>query len=222
MSGERIGSGPWARLFATSVVPDEGSSLAERARELVRAGAVADLLVEQGMLSAVVEGCRASISAEPVPPRIWAAASRSSRGLQPAVDGREQSVRLLHAMSIDWEEPLVPRARALGRECSCDPAGACVHVAALGYAVAAEIDRDPSTLLRWRGCVSTPTVPVVTVAKPVPVGDLWTATAPPAPRPPRPLPVGAVLKRLGPSGIRASGDDLAELLQRAYAAFGRT
>jgi hypothetical protein len=221
VNGERIGRGPWARLFATSVVPDEGSSLAERARALLRAGAVEDLRIEQGILSGVVEGCRATLLADPVPPRIWAAASRSARGLQPAVDGREQSVRLAHAMSTDWEEPLVPRARSIGRECSCDPEGACVHVAALGFAVAAEIDRDPSTLLRWRGCVSAPPVHVVTAAKPVPVGDLWSAAAPPPPRPPRPLPVGAVLKRLGPSGIRAGGEDLAELLQRAYAAFSR-
>ena len=219
--GERIGRGPWARLFATSVVPDESSSLAERARELLRAGAVEDLRVEQGTLSAVVEGCHTRLSAEPVPPRIWAAASRSARGLQPAVDGREQSVRLAHAMSTDWEEPLVPRARTIGRACSCDADGACVHVAALGYAVATEIDRDPSTLLRWRGCVSAPAVPVVITAKPVPAGDLWSAAAPPSPRAPRPLPVGAVLKRLGPSGIRVGGDDLAGVLQRAYASFAR-
>jgi uncharacterized Zn finger protein len=218
----RIGRGPWARLFATSVVPDEGSSLAERARELLRGGLVEDLRVEQGVLSAVVEGCRASLSAEPVPPRIWAAASRSARGLQPAVDGREQSVRLAHAMSTDWEEPLVPRARAIERECSCHLDGACVHVAALGFAVAEEIDRDPSTLLRWRGCVSVPLVPVVAAAKPVPSGDLWSAASPPAQLPPRPLPVGAVLKRLGPSGIRVGGNDLTDVLQRAYAAFARS
>jgi hypothetical protein len=31
--------------------------------------------------------------------------------------------------------------------------------------------------------------------------------------------VGAVLKRLGPSGLRLRGDDLATVLQRAYDAF---
>jgi hypothetical protein len=38
----------------------------------------------------------------------------------------------------------------------------------------------------------------------------------------RPLPTGAVLKRLGPSGLRLGGTDLAELLQRAYASFACT
>jgi len=217
---ERIGRGPWARLFATAVVPDEGSSLAERARELARSGAVEDLRVEQGTLSATVDGCRASIASEPVPPRIWAAASRSARGLQPAVEGREQSLRLEHAMSSDWEEPLVPRSRNLRRECSCDDGGVCEHVAALGYAFAAEIDRDPSALLRWRGCVASPEAPVEpAVARSEPRGDLWSGSPAPPRRPPRPLPVGAVLKRLGPSGIRAGGDDLVDVLQRAYASF---
>ena len=220
MSGERIGRGPWARLFATAVVPDEGSSLAERARELVRSGAVEELTVEQGTLSAVVDGCRATIAADAVPPRIWAAASRSARGLQPAVEGREQSVRLEHALSTDWDEPLVPRPRALRQACSCDE-GACVHVAALGYAVAQEIDRDPSTLLRWRGCVAAPVVAAAEPARSVPLGELWEAGPVPAARPPRPLPVAAVLKRLGPSGIRAGGDDLVDVLQRAYASFSR-
>jgi len=221
MNEERIGRGPWARLFATAVVPDEGSSLAERARELVRSGAVENLTVEQGTLSANVDGCRATISAVPVPPRIWAAASRSARGLQPAVEGREQSLRLEHAMSSDWDEPLVPRTRDLTRDCSCDSGGACVHVAALGYAVAREIDADPSTLLRWRGCVAAPIEAVVAAPTPEPIahGDLWSASPAPARGAPRPLPVGAVLKRLGRSGIRVGGAELEDVLQRAYASF---
>ena len=37
--------------------------------------------------------------------------------------------------------------------------------------------------------------------------------------PARPLPVGAVVKRLGRSGIRVGSEDLAVALERAYAAF---
>ena len=40
MSGERIGRGPWARLLASTIVGDEGSSRAEHGRRLVRDGAV--------------------------------------------------------------------------------------------------------------------------------------------------------------------------------------
>ena len=36
--GMSLGKGPWARLFATAVVPDESSSVAEHGRRLVRVG----------------------------------------------------------------------------------------------------------------------------------------------------------------------------------------
>ena len=80
--------------------------------------------------------------------------TRYARGkppLEEAVEGRAQSVHLEHLMNIDWEEPLVPPARALVRSCTCDEEG-CAHVAALAYAFADELDRDPSLLLRLRGC----------------------------------------------------------------------
>jgi uncharacterized Zn finger protein len=221
---ERIGKGPWARLLASSVLPDEGSSLAERGRALVRQGAVRDLVVTTGAVTGRVGDCDVTIGAEPVPPRIWAAMTRSARGngrLEAAVEGREQSVHLEYLMTADWEQPLVPPTTALARQCACGRAGGCEHVAALAYALAQEIDRDPSILLRWRGCEAAQeeAEPAVADAPAVIPEDAWEAGPLPAPRPLRPLPTGAVLKRLGPSGLRVGGTDLAELLQRAYASF---
>jgi uncharacterized Zn finger protein len=231
---ERPGHGPWARLLASAVVRDEGSAVAERARAIVREGAVGTVEVTQGTLSASVNGCSVSITAKPVPPRIWAAMTRFARGNRPveeAVAGRLQSVHLDHVMIEDWSEPLVPRSYELGRTCSCDSDGElCEHVAALAYAFANEIDGDPSLLLRWRGCVAThPEVPAEAeiAAAPEPAPDLtdddpWRAGPLPDPRPLRPLPVGAVLKRLGPSGLTLRGEDLAVVLQRAYASFAES
>lgn len=224
MSVERIGRGPWARLFASAVVADESSSLAERGRTLVVAGEVEELEIAAGEASARVGSCRVHVSAEPVSPRIWTAVARFARGnrrLEAGVSGREQSVHLEHLLTVDWEAPLVPRRDAIGRECTCDPGGLCEHVAALAYAVAQEIDRDPSVLLHWRGCgqAEAEAEPEPEVAAPVPTGDLWLAGTLPPPRPLRPLPVSAVLKRLGPSGVRVGGNDLAEVLERAYAGF---
>lgn len=221
---ERIGKGPWARLLASAVLPDEGSWLAERGRALVRLGAVRDLVVTTGAVTGRVGDCDVTIGAEPVPPRIWAAMTRSARGnglFEAAVEGREQSVHLEYLMTADWEQPLVPRTTALARHCACGRAGGCEHLAALAYAFAQEIDRDPSILLRWRGCVAAQeeAEPAVADARPVIPEDAWEAGPLPAPRPLRPLPTGAVLKRLGPSGLRVGGTDLAELLQRAYASF---
>ena len=90
--GERIGRGPWARWFATSVVPDEGSPRAERGRILARTGHVHTVEVNEGTISASVTGSvggeyRVSLSAEPVAPRIWAAVAGSVRGRAlPVVD----------------------------------------------------------------------------------------------------------------------------------------
>jgi hypothetical protein len=214
-------------------VRDEGSAVAERARTLVREGAVGTVEVSEGTLSARVNGCSVAITAKPVPPQVWTAMTRFARGNRPveeAVAGRLQSVHLDHVMIEDWSEALVPRAYELGRTCSCDIEGeVCEHVAALGYAVANGIDADPSLLLRWRGCVAAPESPAAaaTVATPGPVTDLtdddpWRAGVLPEPRPLRPLPVGAVLKRLGPSGLKLRGEDLAEVLQRAYASFAES
>jgi uncharacterized Zn finger protein len=229
---DRIGQGPWSRLFASAVVGDEGSSTAERGRALARDGSVHTVEVAEGLVSAVVENgsaCRVKIAAQPMPPRIWAAVSRSARGapqLEAAVEGRAQSVHLEHVLSVDWEEPLVPTGAALTAECSCDAAGRCVHVVALAYVLADRIDREPSLLLRWRGCTAREETPAWLEPDPdaepvvLAVGDdVWRAGPLPEPRPVRPLPPAAVLKRLGPSGIPVGAQDLAEVLERAYASF---
>jgi hypothetical protein len=90
----------------------------------------------------------------------------------------------------------------------------CKHVAAVAFVVADAVDSDPSLLLRWRGC--EPVAPPAARS-----GDPWLAGALPLPRPVRALPPGAVVKRLGRSGIRVGGRDLAEALEPAYRAFAR-
>ena len=198
---ERIGQGPWSRLFASAAVADESSASAERGRTLARGGNVHTVAVVEGLITGRVEedGIEQAveITAAPVPPRIWAAASRSARSnpqIEAAVAGRAQSVQLEHVLAVDWEEPLVPATRALGRSCTCGRP-ACEHVAALAYVVADRIDSEPSLLLRWRGCVERDE-PETTAAEPDPVAagdEIWEAPAPPELGPPRPLPTAAVL-----------------------------
>ena len=226
MSVQRSGRGPWARLLASTIVGDEGSSRAELGRRLVRDGEVRSIRIETGEMGAVVDGETVAIATDRLPPRIWAAISSFARGNRPleaAIAGREQSVHLEHLLTVDWDAPLVPRREAIVRSCSCALGGECEHVAALAYAVAAELDREPALLLRWRGCGDGEVVEeprAEPIVEPAFVGDPWCGGELPAARPPRPLPAGAVLKRLGPSGLRAGGRDLTEVLQRAYAVFG--
>ena len=135
-------------------------------------------------------------------------------------------MHLEHLLLEDWSEPLVPRPYELGRACSCESDETpCEHVAALAFAVADAIDADPSLLLRWRGCAGEPgeEAPIERVPAQPAVDlrgdDPWQGGTFPELAPPRPLPVGAVLKRLGPSGLELRGEDLAAVLERAYVSF---
>lgn len=230
---DRIGRGPWARLLATAGVPDESTARAERGRMLARNGHVHTVTVAPGRIAARVIGSGdaeydVALTSTAVPPRTWAAVSRSPRArplIAAALREKAQSVHLQHEMLVDWEEPLVPPARALHRSCTCpdaDFSGACKHVAAVAYVIADAVDRDPSLLLRWRGClpVADPAEPASTPEpRVVPSPDRWETGPLPELRPARTLPVGAVLKRLGRSGIPVGDAELVDALRPAYAAF---
>jgi len=229
---DRIGRGPWARWLATSVVPDEGSPRAERGRILARTGHVHSVTITEGAITAEVIGSggaeyRVGLAADPVPPRVWAAVIGSPRGrtlFEAAAAGRDQSLQLEHAMTVDWDEPLIPPSRSVRRSCTCpdaDYSGACKHVNALAYVVADAIDTDPSLLLEWRGCTAEP-AGERPPAPAEPAGDPWAAGPLPPLGPPRALPVGSVLKRLGESGLVVDGVDLRDALEPAYAAFARS
>jgi uncharacterized Zn finger protein len=228
---DRIGHGPWARLFVAAAIGNEGSSTAERGRALARGGNVHSVRVGPGKLNASVVGgggteCVVTFTADAIAPRVWAAVALSSRRnerLAVAIEGREQSVHLEHLMRFDWDEPLIP-ANGFVRRCTCDNEVACEHVAALAYVVADLIDGNPSLLLTWRGCGATeasdtPARPVLESVTPVSRGDgPWQAGPLPVPRSPRPLPIGAVLMCLGPSELTVGGSDLVDTLRRAYSA----
>jgi hypothetical protein len=223
---DRIGVGPWARLVASAIVPDEGSARAERGRQVARAGAVADVTVGPGAIRARVRGSSGSdyavsLESAVLPSAVWQRAARDARvrtPLQEGVEGSAQSVHLAHYLETEQGEPLVPPTRRIRTSCSCpgrEFASVCKHVAALAFVIADAIDADPSLLLRWRGL--EPVVPPASRS-----GDPWRAGDLPAPRPVRELPPGAVVKRLGRSGIRVGGRDLADALEPAYRAFARS
>jgi uncharacterized Zn finger protein len=229
---DRIGHGPWARLFVAAAIGNEGSSVAERGRALARGGNVHSVRASAGVLTASVVGndgteCVVTFTADPIPRRVWDAVRLSSRRnerLAAAIEGREQSVHLEHLMRFDWDDPLVP-TKELVRGCTCDGAATCEHLAALTYVVADLIDGDPSLLLEWRGCGAdeapeTPDHPELESVSPISRGDgPWQAHRLPPTRRRRPLPSAAVLMCLGPSDLTVGGSDLSEALRRAYSSF---
>ena len=192
--------GPWARHLAAAVAGEETPSQA----------AVSALRVETGAIFAHVDGCTVTLLAPLVPAGVWTAVVRFARNratLQAGVEGRAQSDQLEHLLAEDWEEPLVPEPASIARVCTCDARGGCEHVAAVGHAVADAVDRDPSLLLRWRGCLDGAS------------GDPWRGGPLPEIGPARSWPAGTILMRLGESGIRSEDRDLAEILRRAYDVF---
>jgi hypothetical protein len=195
--------GPWARHFEAAVVGGGEPSEAP----------VSEVRVEPGAIFGEVEGCSVTLLARLIAPGVWTAVVRFARNraaLQAGVEARTQSEQLEHLLAEDWEEPLVPEAASIARVCTWDARGACEHVAAVGHAVADAIDRDPSLLLRWRGCVEDAAT----------AGDPWRGGAAlPEIGPARAWPAGTILMRLGESGIRSEDADVAEVLRRAYAAF---
>jgi hypothetical protein len=123
-------------------------------------------------------------------------------------------------MRFEWDEPLIPGLR---HSCTCDGDATCEHVVAVAYVVADQIDQDPLLLLRWRGCEAVAESEPELEPVAAPAGDEpWEAGTLPPSRPLRPLPAGAVLKSLGPSGIRAGFGELEGILQRAYESFARS
>jgi hypothetical protein len=197
-------AGPWARHFAAAVAGDEPRPSA----------AVSEVRVEAGAIFGKVERCSVTLLAPLIPAGVWTAVVRFARtraALQAGVEARTQSEQLEHLLAEDWEEPLVPEPASIARVCTCDARGDCEHVAALGYAVADAIDGDPSLLLRWRGCLED--------ADAAAARDPWRGGLLPEIDEPRAWPAGTILMRLGESGIRAEGGDMAEVLRRAYAAF---
>jgi hypothetical protein len=157
-------------------------------------GTVTELRVEPSLITAKVDGRPVTLSAPPIAPGVWAAVSA-------AVTPGRQSLELAHLLEHTWEEPLVPAEVVR--------VGADAAVAAVAHAVAEAIDRDPATLLRWRGYGAA-----------VADDDPWRGSElPPLPAPAR-RPPESVPKRFGASGIATADGDLVEVLVRAYRAFG--
>jgi uncharacterized Zn finger protein len=182
---------------------------------------VHDLMVDVGLIRAQVGECTVTLTADPVPRRIWEAMVRFARGrgpLEEAVAGRIQSVHLEHLMAEDWEEPLIPRSRSITRGCSCDAADACDHIVAVTYALTDRVEGDPAVLLRWRGCIddAAAVVPQSAGREEQRPADPWSGGGLPEPGAVRLLAPGAVLKRLGASDVRVADQDLAEVLAAAY------
>jgi hypothetical protein len=155
---------------------------------------ISELHIESSLITARVDGRPVTLSAQPIPPGVWAAIASQ-------VTPDRQSLELAQLLEHTWEEPLVPQELVR--------VGAEEDVAAVAGAVADEIERDPSVLLRFRGYAAASTE----------ADEAWQGGDLP-PLPPRARrPPDSVPKRFGASGIQTADGELVEVLVRAYRAF---
>jgi hypothetical protein len=177
--------GPWAKAFLDAMSAAHASETS----------GVTELRIDPSLISARVGGRQVTLSAPPIPPGIWAAVDGS-------VTPDRQTEQLAQLLDHTWDEPLVPPEIVR--------IGADADVAAVARAVAAAIEDEPASLLRWRG-YHTDTAPA---------GDAWRGGPLPELPPPARRPPDSVPKRFGASGIVTPDGDLVEIVVRAYAAFG--
>ena len=180
-------SGPWARAFLAALPDGVGHQEVS--------DTVSGLRIESSLITARVDGRQVTLSAQPIPPGVWAAIAAQ-------VTPDRQSLELTQLLEHIWEEPLVPEELVR--------IGADEDVAAVAGAVAAEIERDPSALLRFRGYA----------ARPASDDEAWQGGELPPLPPPARRPPDSVPKRFGASGIQTADGELVEVLVRAYRAFG--
>ena len=131
-----------------------------RGRAYARTGRVLDIEIAPGVVRAHVDGSpgrpyRVEIAVEPFPDAVWdrviGSLARQAIYVAKMLAG-DLPAEIVHLCEIA-EAPLFPdHPDEITMRCSCPEwAVPCKHVAAVHYALAAELDRDPFLLFRLRG-----------------------------------------------------------------------
>lgn len=150
----------WSKRFVDVLDAYGLGTRMQRGRRYARSGQVLTLQVTPGLLSAQVQGSRATpylVSVQPPPVRSGAwdrvgDALRSHVGLVARLMAGEVPPEL-DGIAADAGIDLLPvRWKDLTTHCSCpDWESPCKHLAAVLYVFADQLDRDPWLLLAWRG-----------------------------------------------------------------------
>lgn len=130
-----------------------------RGRSYVRHGAVLDLKIDSGQVTALVQGSTSKpykvvISIKGITPSNWKEVKQQCEGqlssLQDLLAGKFP--KALADIFFNQKKGLFPNPQAISFDCSCpDWASMCKHVAAVLYGVGARFDEDPSLFFTLRG-----------------------------------------------------------------------
>lgn len=130
-----------------------------RGRSYVRHGAVLDLKIDVGQVTALVQGSTSKpykvvIDIKGITQTNWQEIKKQCEGqlssLQDLLGGKFP--KALADIFFNQEKGLFPKPQAISFDCSCpDWASMCKHVAAALYGVGARFDEDPSLFFTLRG-----------------------------------------------------------------------
>ena len=123
-----------------------------RGSSYVRNGAVLDLKIDQGKITAQVQGSRSKpykidIEIQPLSGKTWEIITKECEGkiesLQELIEGRFP--KALEELFTAKGKGLFPSPKEISLNCSCpDWANMCKHVAAVLYGVGARLDENPT------------------------------------------------------------------------------
>ena len=158
IAGRNIASTFWGRSWCSNMERySDFFSRLERGRSYVRSGAVLDLRIERGAVTASVIGSRlyeVQVKIEPVQRARWdALCKRCAGGIDSVVEllqGRFSEAVMAHICGEVCG--LFPAPPEIGFDCTCpDWASMCKHVAAVLYGIGARFDSRPELFFTLRG-----------------------------------------------------------------------
>jgi uncharacterized Zn finger protein len=158
IEGRTIAKTFWGKAWCDNLARyHDYANRIERGRSYVRNGAVVDLQIECGRVSALVSGSvlyNVSVAIAGVPARHWAAICGDCAGridsLVELLQGR--FAEGVMARICREGDGLFPHPREIRFSCTCpDAARMCKHVAATMLGVGARLDAEPELLFRLRG-----------------------------------------------------------------------
>ncbi len=159
IEGKSIASTWWGKSWNQNLERyADYSNRIGRGRSYVRHGAVLDLQIKPGKISALVQGSQAkpyevAISIKALGKSAWQRVRKAAGGqldsLAELLEGKFPQP--LQDLFFAADEGLFPIPREIGFDCSCpDWASMCKHVAATLYGVGARLDQDPSLFFKLR------------------------------------------------------------------------
>lgn len=160
IDGRVIAKTWWGKAWNTNMESyADFSNRISRGRSYVRSGAVIDLQIKKGEVTALVQGNGSRpytiiISIDSLGEALW---SKMTELVNNRIDSLEQLMegkfpKELENLFQKKEYGLFPSPKEIHFDCSCpDSAYMCKHVAAVLYGIGARLDKDPLLFFELRG-----------------------------------------------------------------------